>query len=190
MSYSAAGDGRGHEAESKAAIGTGGKRPTPSVAGSGRAGSVMPDGTNKDDYHGPGARTAKGKNGGSGTGHRKTAKDKDKADATGAASASPVTTSARANARKAATAARGAASRYLEAEEVPLDADLDMDANGEGDDGADGEDGGAGGEQMVEVEGEADDTLYCYCQKTSFGEMIGCDADDCQYEWVSRDDCT
>jgi chromatin modification-related protein YNG2 len=33
---------------------------------------------------------------------------------------------------------------------------------------------------------EADDTLYCLCQQKSYGEMIGCDNDKCEYEWVSR----
>ncbi|GFZ45032.1 hypothetical protein JCM24511_02758 [Saitozyma sp. JCM 24511] len=30
---------------------------------------------------------------------------------------------------------------------------------------------------------EADDTLYCLCQQKSYGEMIGCDNDKCEYEW-------
>lgn len=34
-------------------------------------------------------------------------------------------------------------------------------------------------------DGEADDTLYCICQQKSYGEMIGCDNDKCEYEWVS-----
>ncbi|TNY21685.1 hypothetical protein DMC30DRAFT_394429 [Rhodotorula diobovata] len=33
-----------------------------------------------------------------------------------------------------------------------------------------------------EVEGE-DLTPYCFCQRPSFGEMIGCDAPDCKIEW-------
>lgn len=36
-----------------------------------------------------------------------------------------------------------------------------------------------------EGDGEVDDTLYCTCQRKSYGEMIGCDNDDCQFEWVS-----
>lgn len=32
---------------------------------------------------------------------------------------------------------------------------------------------------------DADDTLYCFCQQRSYGEMIGCDNDACEYEWVS-----
>ncbi|GAA6051913.1 hypothetical protein JCM3770_006572 [Rhodotorula araucariae] len=37
-------------------------------------------------------------------------------------------------------------------------------------------------EVEVEVEGE-DLTPYCFCQRPSFGEMIGCDAPDCKIEW-------
>ena len=32
-------------------------------------------------------------------------------------------------------------------------------------------------------EGEEDETLYCYCQKVSFGDMVGCDNEDCEYQW-------
>ncbi|CDR42642.1 CYFA0S10e00606g1_1 [Cyberlindnera fabianii] len=28
-----------------------------------------------------------------------------------------------------------------------------------------------------------DDQLYCTCQRVSFGEMVGCDNDDCKFEW-------
>lgn len=30
---------------------------------------------------------------------------------------------------------------------------------------------------------DADNNLYCFCQRVLFGEMIGCDNDDCKYEW-------
>lgn len=30
---------------------------------------------------------------------------------------------------------------------------------------------------------DADNRLYCFCQQVSFREMIGCDNDDCKYEW-------
>ncbi|TXT13352.1 hypothetical protein VHUM_00719 [Vanrija humicola] len=30
---------------------------------------------------------------------------------------------------------------------------------------------------------EADDAIYCFCQQKSYGEMIGCDNDKCQFEW-------
>jgi len=43
--------------------------------------------------------------------------------------------------------------------------DVDMDAEGEDD--ADGDDG----------------RPYCFCQKPSFGDMIGCDSGCCPYEW-------
>lgn len=53
------------------------------------------------------------------------------------------------------------------------DADGEVDVEGEVDEGA------------GEGDGEVDDTLYCTCQRKSYGEMIGCDNDDCQFEWVS-----
>lgn len=36
---------------------------------------------------------------------------------------------------------------------------------------------------FADVEDERDENLYCFCQRGSFGEMIGCDSDDCKYEW-------
>ncbi|EDK43109.1 conserved hypothetical protein [Lodderomyces elongisporus NRRL YB-4239] len=30
---------------------------------------------------------------------------------------------------------------------------------------------------------DADNNLYCFCQRVSFGEMIACDNGDCKYEW-------
>lgn len=30
---------------------------------------------------------------------------------------------------------------------------------------------------------DPDEPVYCVCQRISFGEMIGCDNDDCQIEW-------
>ncbi|WPH01273.1 Hypothetical protein R9X50_00411100 [Acrodontium crateriforme] len=30
---------------------------------------------------------------------------------------------------------------------------------------------------------ENDDQLYCYCQKVSFGDMVGCDNDNCDFQW-------
>ena len=47
----------------------------------------------------------------------------------------------------------------------------------------------AGGEDEFDpaLEGADDDgdkTLYCFCQRVSFGEMIACDAPDCEHEWV------
>jgi hypothetical protein len=31
-----------------------------------------------------------------------------------------------------------------------------------------------------------DSTPYCICSQASYGEMIGCDNDECHIEWVSR----
>jgi hypothetical protein len=36
------------------------------------------------------------------------------------------------------------------------------------------------------ADADHDPTPYCYCQKQSYGEMIGCDSDECRYEWVSH----
>lgn len=38
-------------------------------------------------------------------------------------------------------------------------------------------DGGGG-------DGEVDSKVYCTCRQVSYGEMIGCDDDDCDIEWV------
>lgn len=35
----------------------------------------------------------------------------------------------------------------------------------------------------LDGEEERDENLYCFCQRPSFGEMIGCDSDDCKFEW-------
>ncbi|GAA6064416.1 hypothetical protein JCM10212_002843 [Sporobolomyces blumeae] len=37
--------------------------------------------------------------------------------------------------------------------------------------------------EPVEGDDDADKTLYCFCQRVSFGEMIACDAPDCEHEW-------
>lgn len=44
--------------------------------------------------------------------------------------------------------------------------------------------------EMIGDEGEeadadnaGDDRTYCYCDRVSFGNMIGCDGDDCAREW-------
>jgi len=44
-------------------------------------------------------------------------------------------------------------------------------------------------EAEEDAEGEEDDgneedkNLYCFCQKLSYGTMVGCDDDDCRYQW-------
>jgi hypothetical protein len=45
-------------------------------------------------------------------------------------------------------------------------------------------------EHEIEADGaeegdEGDKTIYCICERVSFGEMIGCDGSDCEREWVS-----
>lgn len=48
----------------------------------------------------------------------------------------------------------------------------------------DEEDLDAEGEEEYEgEEGEEDPTPYCFCQRRSFGVMIGCDNPDCTYQW-------
>ncbi|ORZ03483.1 hypothetical protein BCR43DRAFT_429643, partial [Syncephalastrum racemosum] len=29
--------------------------------------------------------------------------------------------------------------------------------------------------------------LYCYCRQVSYGEMVGCDGENCPYEWFHMD---
>lgn len=38
---------------------------------------------------------------------------------------------------------------------------------------------------------DADERRYCFCNNVSYGDMIGCDDDDCEREWVSthQQDC-
>ncbi|KIY45999.1 hypothetical protein FISHEDRAFT_48556, partial [Fistulina hepatica ATCC 64428] len=38
-------------------------------------------------------------------------------------------------------------------------------------------------EGEVDEEYEEDPTLYCFCQKKSYGNMIGCDNTACPYQW-------
>ncbi|KAH6914717.1 hypothetical protein BKA70DRAFT_1368605 [Coprinopsis sp. MPI-PUGE-AT-0042] len=37
--------------------------------------------------------------------------------------------------------------------------------------------------ELEEEMDEEDLTLYCFCQKRSYGDMIGCDNTDCPYQW-------
>jgi hypothetical protein len=40
-------------------------------------------------------------------------------------------------------------------------------------------------DEVEAVDGEEEDHgLYCICQKQSYGEMVGCDDDGCDYQWV------
>lgn len=40
-------------------------------------------------------------------------------------------------------------------------------------------------EEGGEVDEDGDGQTYCFCNRVSFGEMIGCDGNDCEREWVS-----
>ncbi|KAF5364597.1 hypothetical protein D9758_005611 [Tetrapyrgos nigripes] len=61
------------------------------------------------------------------------------------------------------------------------DADADLDADADAD--LDGGEGELDGEAEDEEDGD-DETLYCICQRKSFGDMIACDNDtECPYEW-------
>ncbi|KAI1341833.1 hypothetical protein F5Y15DRAFT_375404 [Xylariaceae sp. FL0016] len=41
----------------------------------------------------------------------------------------------------------------------------------------------ANGSAQGDDEGDADEPLYCYCNGVSYGEMVACDANDCEREW-------
>ena len=35
-----------------------------------------------------------------------------------------------------------------------------------------------------DADGDGDDRTYCFCDGVSYGEMIACDDDNCEREWV------
>ena len=37
--------------------------------------------------------------------------------------------------------------------------------------------------EEIPVPIEANEEVYCYCRRVYFGDMIGCDNDDCAIEW-------
>ncbi|KAI1427594.1 hypothetical protein F5Y12DRAFT_160595 [Xylaria sp. FL1777] len=49
------------------------------------------------------------------------------------------------------------------------------------------EDTNSSGHGDDEGEVDADEPLYCYCNGVSYGEMVACDADDCEREWFHLD---
>ncbi|KAI1124181.1 hypothetical protein F5Y10DRAFT_37176 [Nemania abortiva] len=49
------------------------------------------------------------------------------------------------------------------------------------------EDTNSSGHGDDEVEVDADEPLYCYCNGVSYGEMVACDAEDCEREWFHLD---
>lgn len=52
----------------------------------------------------------------------------------------------------------------------------------EADEDAEGEDD-VEDETMEENGDQEDEQVYCFCQKLSYGEMVGCDNEDCRYQW-------
>ncbi|ORX59746.1 hypothetical protein DM01DRAFT_1191704 [Hesseltinella vesiculosa] len=43
--------------------------------------------------------------------------------------------------------------------------------------------------EVQESEEGGEEPLYCYCRQVSYGEMVGCDGENCPYEWFHMD-CT
>ncbi|KDQ64185.1 hypothetical protein JAAARDRAFT_43346 [Jaapia argillacea MUCL 33604] len=72
--------------------------------------------------------------------------------------------------------------RRAAATTIKLEQEEEEDAEGEDDLEGEGEIEGVEGEEGEEAEGE-DKELYCFCQKLSYGEMIGCDNTGCRYQW-------
>jgi inhibitor of growth protein 3 len=54
---------------------------------------------------------------------------------------------------------------------VKQEVDVDMEEND-------------GGEEELD---EEDNSLYCYCQKQSYGNMVACENEDCKYQWFHVD---
>ncbi|GJE94728.1 hypothetical protein PsYK624_108990 [Phanerochaete sordida] len=52
----------------------------------------------------------------------------------------------------------------------------------EADEDAEGEDD-VEDDAMEETGDQEDEQVYCFCQKLSYGEMVGCDNDECRYQW-------
>ncbi|KAI2631623.1 hypothetical protein GGS21DRAFT_522311 [Xylaria nigripes] len=49
------------------------------------------------------------------------------------------------------------------------------------------EDTNSSGQGDDEGDVDADEPLYCYCNGVSYGEMVACDAEDCEREWFHLD---
>jgi hypothetical protein len=58
---------------------------------------------------------------------------------------------------------------------------LAQQQNSELDDGASSMQGDDEDGEMVDE--DADEPRYCYCNEVSYGEMVGCDAENCEREW-------
>jgi inhibitor of growth protein 3 len=64
------------------------------------------------------------------------------------------------------------------------DSAVDDDEGSDDENGSGAEKDGAGDEDGMDVdEDEGDDTKYCTCQRVSFGDMVGCDNEECPYQW-------
>jgi hypothetical protein len=46
--------------------------------------------------------------------------------------------------------------------------------------------GGAAALQQ-EIPVDPNEPTYCFCNRVSFGEMVGCDNEDCEIEWFHYD---
>ncbi len=134
------------------------------VSRSGRV-SRRPGQTGKADAGGDDEESESGEGGAAG-GARRTVKGEADAAANGARAQSGVASAA---ARSSANAAARRASGVRAGQREETDAITT--------------------EEAEEAARAANEPLYCYCQRVSFGEMIGCDDDYCKYEWVSRKHC-
>jgi len=70
-----------------------------------------------------------------------------------------------------ATSTRSRLSRQSHAVHAQQQEEEDLDADADGDEEVEGDDA------------EDDLTLYCFCNKQSYGDMIGCDNASCPYQW-------
>lgn len=85
------------------------------------------------------------------------------------------------SARSSATSYhQGRSSRADRHKSASITSDLELDPDADAD--AEGEVEMADTDTEIE---EGDDRMYCLCQQASYGEMIGCDNESCEYEWVS-----
>lgn len=55
--------------------------------------------------------------------------------------------------------------------------------NSEVDDGASSMQGDDEDGELADEDADPDEPRYCYCNSVSYGEMVGCDADNCEREW-------
>lgn len=76
--------------------------------------------------------------------------------------------------RAAASRSRATVAAAAAADEF----DYDIDGQAYDEDMASLEDPG-------DIQGDPDEKKYCYCNRISFGQMVGCDDENCEKEWVS-----